>query len=77
MTTTLATSSGIPSLCIGTLLAIASPGSDTFISSMSSLEVQVLYLRVSHTKKVFAAVETYLCFGVGIIPVAPIMAGAT
>lgn len=51
MTTTLATSSGIPSLCIGTLLAIASPGSDSFITSMSSFDVQVLDLRVSPGKQ--------------------------
>lgn len=47
MTTTLATSSGSPSLCIGTLLAIASPGSDSLIASMSSCDIQVLYLCVS------------------------------
>lgn len=52
MTTTLATSSGTPSLCTGTLLAMASPGSDSLISSMSSFDVQVLYLRVSSAKQI-------------------------
>lgn len=43
MITTLATSSGTPSRCIGTLLAITSPGSDSFFASMSHLDVHFLY----------------------------------
>lgn len=76
--TTLATSSGVPSRWSGTPAAMARPISSHISSSKLVFESHVLdFLRQLNSPASSRSSKTHRPIGAGIMPVPPIMAGAT